>query len=422
MKQLFKIRGFLVYTIMLFINAFVDLGHKIIVQNTVFKIYDGQTQVILTAIVNALILLPFIALFSPAGFLSDKYPKHLVMRYSAWAAVFAVMLITLSYYEGWFWCAYALTFALGIQAAIYSPAKYGFIRELVGDQHLAQGNGVVQAVTIVAILCGTFVFSALFEGLLKGVTIDNSSTIVHVIAPIGWLLVGLTVIELWLSYQLPAMREVDDEKKFSAVDYLQGDYLKQNLTSITTKHVIWLSIIGLSMFWAISQVVLASFPAYAKEVLSETNTLVIQGILACTGFGIIAGSLIAGEISRDTIEMRLVYLGMAGFTVALGFMPSLETRVAMGCIFMALGFFGGLFIVPLNALIQHHAKADELGRVLAGNNWMQNIAMLGSLLLTIVFASFGITSVQLFYILMLASFAGTFYVVYKLDRRNEISI
>src|SRR6478609_6531373 len=158
MKHLFKIRGFLPYTLMLFINAFVDLGHKIIIQNSVFKIYDGQTQVILTALVNGLILLPFIFLFSPAGFLSDKYPKHLVMRYSAWAAVIAVLLITVSYYQGWFWCAFALTFALGIQAAIYSPAKYGFIRELVGDQHLGQGNGIVQAVTIVAILGGTFVF------------------------------------------------------------------------------------------------------------------------------------------------------------------------------------------------------------------------------------------------------------------------
>ena len=54
MLQLFRIKGFLAFTVMVFLNAFVDLGHKIIVQNTVFMAYDGPEQVVLTAIVNAL--------------------------------------------------------------------------------------------------------------------------------------------------------------------------------------------------------------------------------------------------------------------------------------------------------------------------------------------------------------------------------
>ena len=75
MQDVFKIKGFLPYLIVLFINAFVDLGHKIVIQNTIFKTYDGQEQVVWTAIVNALILIPFILLFSPSGFLADKYPE-----------------------------------------------------------------------------------------------------------------------------------------------------------------------------------------------------------------------------------------------------------------------------------------------------------------------------------------------------------
>ncbi|MDF3054657.1 MAG: acyl-[ACP]--phospholipid O-acyltransferase [Gammaproteobacteria bacterium] len=414
MNKLFKINGFSSYILMLFLNAFVDLGHKIVIQNTIFKSYDGQTQVILTAIVNALILLPFIFLFSPAGFISDKYPKHLVMRYSAWAAVVAVLLIIISYYQGWFWCAFAMTFALGIQSAIYSPAKYGFIRELVGDAHLAQSNGIVQAVTIVAILGGTFIFSGLFEFMLQGMAVDHPSTIVRLIAPIGWLLLGLTLIEVWLAYRLPGKKETDTSKKFSTTKYFQGIYLKHNLKAITSKKVIWLSIVGLSMFWAISQVVLASFPAYAKEVLLETNTLVIQGILACTGFGIIFGSLLAGRVSKNYIELGLIPVSALGFAIVLGFIPVIETRVGMAMLFMMLGFLGGIFIIPLNALIQYHAKEDELGTVLAGSNWIQNIAMLLFLLLTIVFASWGITGAKLFYILVAVGFAGAFYTVYEL--------
>ncbi len=47
-----------------------DLGHKIVLQNTIFKVYSEDKLIILTSIINALILLPFILLFTPAGFLT----------------------------------------------------------------------------------------------------------------------------------------------------------------------------------------------------------------------------------------------------------------------------------------------------------------------------------------------------------------
>jgi len=121
--KLFRIAGFLPYTLLIFLNAFVDIGHKIIIQNAVFKVYDGQTQIILTAIVNALILLPFILLFTPAGFISDKYPKNRVMRVSAWAALVLTTMITLFYHLGLFWPAFAMTFLMAIQSAFFSPSK-----------------------------------------------------------------------------------------------------------------------------------------------------------------------------------------------------------------------------------------------------------------------------------------------------------
>jgi len=415
MNKLFRIKGFLPYTVMLFINAFVDLGHKIIIQNTVFKIYNGETQVVLTAIINGLILLPYILLFTPAGFLSDKFPKSQVMRYSALAAVVAVMVSTWSYYQGWFWCAFAMTLLLGVQAAIYSPAKYGFIKELVGDANLSQGNGVVQAVTIVAILLGTFVFSALFEALLKNVTIDSTQTVLHFIAPLGWILLALTLIEFFLAHYLPAIAAADHAKVFSLSRYVHAAYFKNNRQLITVKPVIAWAMVGLAMFWAISQVVLSSFPAFAKVALVETNTLVIQGILACTGFGIVAGALVAGKISRDTMTRRLILIGTTGFALGLGLIPLLDTRVGMAVTFMALGFFGGLFTIPLNALIQHHAEKTTLGSTLAASNWVQNIAMFAGLCITIVLSCYGVASATLFYLLMLAALAVSLLLIKKLS-------
>ena len=83
MKKIFAIAGTINYLLVVFLNAFTDLGHKIIIQNTIFKVYDGSEQIILTAIVNSLILLPFILVFSPSGFLADRYDKSNIMKYSA---------------------------------------------------------------------------------------------------------------------------------------------------------------------------------------------------------------------------------------------------------------------------------------------------------------------------------------------------
>jgi len=137
MIQLFRIAGFLPFVAVVFLNAFVDLGHKIIIQNTLFKAFEGSAQVLLTAIVNALILLPFVLLFTPSGFLADKFAKNRVMRISAWVAVLLTLGITACYYLGWFWPAFGMTFLLAAQSAIYSPAKYGYIKEIVGKEALA---------------------------------------------------------------------------------------------------------------------------------------------------------------------------------------------------------------------------------------------------------------------------------------------
>ena len=164
-----KIRGFLPYLIVAFLNASVDLGHKITIQNVLMKSYSGDTLITLTALVNAMILLPFIFLFSTAGFLNDKYSKTQVIRVSTLAAVAISVLILFSYLLGMFKFAFFLTLILAIQSAIYSPAKYGIIKNIVGSEKLGEANGIIQALTIIAILFSSFIFSYIFESnYIKG--------------------------------------------------------------------------------------------------------------------------------------------------------------------------------------------------------------------------------------------------------------
>lgn len=416
MNPLLLSRGFLAFIVTVFLNAFVDLGHKIVIQNTLFKVTEGETQIVLTAVVNALILIPFVLLFTPSGFLADKFAKNRVMRVSAWVAVGVTLLITLAYYQGWFWVAFALTFVLAVQSAFLSPAKYGYIRELVGSERLAGANGLVQATTTTAILGGIFFFSLLFEQRLAGQVYHDAGELLPLIAPLGWGLVLGSLAEVWFAYRLPTLRTTDRSRRFDWPAYASARSLRVNLRDTLKRPVIRLSIIGLATFWAISQVVLAVFPAFAKETLAIENTVVIQGLLACSGIGVIVGSLIASRLSRAYIETGMLPIAAIGIALSLAAISGIGSVAVHAVNFIMLGLLGGLFIVPLNALIQFHAGEGQMGRVLAANNWVQNLVMLGFLGLTVLVALHQVPASGIIAGLVLIAGAGALYTLYRLPQ------
>ena len=415
MKKLFNTLGALPFLLAVFLNTVVDLGHKIVIQNTIFKVYDGSEQVFLTAIVNALILLPFILMFSTAGFIADKYAKSSVMKFAAWIAVGLTCGITLFYALGWFWAAFAMTFLLAVQSAIYSPAKYGYIKSLFGKENLAEGNGLVQAVSIIGILSGTLLFSVLFESFYPDQALGKADILITLV-PIGYILMATSILELVMMYRLPKLEQTDTQQRFEFSDFTSGKMTRDNLRPVIKNHVILQSIIGLSLFWSVGQVMLAAFPSFAKQQTGETNTIVIQAILAASGIGIAIGSMIAARFSRNYIETGLVPVAAAGIAAGLFLLPGLQDLLWMGLDFMFIGAMGGLLIVPLNALIQFHAGSHQIGRVLAANNLLQNISMLLFLAVTVAFSWAELESRQLLYLISIVALLGFGYSVYQLPQ------
>ena len=418
MVSLFKIAGFTPYILIIILNAMTDLGHKIILQNTIFKSYEGPELIILTAIVNALILLPFIFLFSPAGFISDKYPKTKVIEYASMAAIGITTLILICYHMGWFWSAFGLTFILAAQSAIYSPAKYGLIKEMTGNEKLAEANALVQSVTIASILAGAVVYSIFFEHLLQDASTLPSEILTY-IAPVGYMLIGASTVEYLLARRLAKKFKAvqfDESMPFEAKEHKSLSYLKQNLSVIKYNETIWLSIIGLSILWGVSQVVLAIFGEHLKSTLDITNTIIAQGLLSLAGIGMILGSMFAGRVSRNYIETGIIPLGSLGVALSLYMIPSLHSLWSLGTAILSFGFFAGLIIVPLNALIQFSSPHNILGKVLAGNNFMQNVSMFLFLILTAVFGYFQFSAIGLFYIISTIAFIGMVYTFIKLPQ------
>ncbi|MFP8966121.1 acyl-[ACP]--phospholipid O-acyltransferase [Pokkaliibacter sp. CJK22405] len=416
MLALRRIQGAFPFLIAVFLNAFTDLGHKIIIQNTVFKIYDGREQIMLTAIVNALILLPFILFFIPAGNSSDNLPKDKVMRRCGWAAVVLTLGITLCYYLGWFWPAFLMTFLMAVQSAWYSPAKFGYLKAMFGKEHLAEANGRVQAISILAILAGTFAFSILFE-LRYDTSAMSPNEVVSHLAPLGWALVLCAVFELAMLYRVPQLEEASKEPVANSLLHsFNPTLLGKQLQPVMRSRAIRLSILGLAVFWSVGQVMLAAFPAFAKATTEIDNTIVIQGILASSGIGIAIGSALAARFSRNYIELGLIPLGAAGIAAGLLLLPSLTTPMTFTADFLFIGLMGGLFIVPLNALIQFHAGEHELGRVIAGNNLFQNIAMVMFLGITVLFSLAGIDGQALLVLIAFIALIGGLYTVARLPQ------
>jgi len=413
-KNIWQYKGFYAFVSIAFINAFTDLGHKIMIQNVLFKFYDGTELRVYTAIIQAMILLPFVLTFTPAGFIADRFAKYTIIRVCAFLAIPLTVLITLCYIMGWFWAAFWLTFLLALQSAIYSPAKFGYIRELVSKSHLAQANSVVYALSISAILAGTLLYTLLFEAFFSNQAHSLGEIMISVQYAGFFLIIG-AVIEFALSYRLVPIAAYQP-LRFNWRDYLSARYLRHNIQAAWEHESIRLSIIGLAVFMGINQVVLANFGAHLQEISHITDTRIANGLMALGGLGIVIGSVIVGKVSQNYIETGLIPLGALGVCLFLVGLPFIQNLYLLGGLFLVYGIFGSFFIVPLNALIQYFAKEGESGRILAANNFAQNLMMLLFLGLSIVLAWQGYSNQITFSLLAFFTLIGTLYTLLKLPQ------
>jgi acyl-[acyl-carrier-protein]-phospholipid O-acyltransferase/long-chain-fatty-acid--[acyl-carrier-protein] ligase len=275
-------------------------------------------------------------MFSTSGYLSDRYEKRKVMRISAILAIFITCLITYSYYQGFFWLAFGLTLVLAFQSALYSPSKYGYIKELVGNNNISTANSVIQAVTTIAILSGIAVFSVFFEQIYNNA--QSPQEALMNIKYLGWILVGFSIFEAILAFRLPKTIEGDKNLTFKTKKLLKLEYMRENLKVVYSKNSIWLSIIGLSIFWGVCQVLLAVFPSYVKETLNIDNVMIVQGILALSGVGIMIESIFNTRLSKNYIETGIVPFGAIGVSISLLAMPFVNSLSVFAVLFFTLGF------------------------------------------------------------------------------------
>jgi acyl-[acyl-carrier-protein]-phospholipid O-acyltransferase / long-chain-fatty-acid--[acyl-carrier-protein] ligase len=414
----------IVFLSVIFLNITVDISHKILLQNIAFKIFDGSQQIVLISIINILILIPFLFLFSFSGYISDKYDKKDILVYGAISSFVLSIFMIFAYMYSSFDMAMIGLLLLGVQSAIYSPAKFGIIISLYNKNNLAIGNSYVQAISIIAILMTMSIFSFLFESIYVAnsySSITSEDILLNKFLNLTYIISIIALIEMCLSIfilkRLNTNFKYDNSNKtFEIKEYIKGKLLLKNLKYINKDKTILLCVIGLSFFWAICQGLVVIFPAYAKEYLYIQDVFIINTIIGSCGVGIAIGSYFYSTISKNYIEISTIVIGAIGMSAILYMILSVSSTSLLILAFLLFGFFGGLFIVPLNSLIQFNSNINTLGTVLAGNNWYQSFFMLIMLLVTTLISFYNISTYSMICILVFIALIGTIYTIIKLPR------
>jgi acyl-[acyl-carrier-protein]-phospholipid O-acyltransferase/long-chain-fatty-acid--[acyl-carrier-protein] ligase len=411
-----RLKGFLPYICIIFFNAFVDLGHKILIQNTLYQTSSANHFSLMSSIINAFILLPYLLLFTPSGFIADKFKKVRILRITAAAAIPLTMLATWSYFQGYFYVAFFTTLLLATQSAFNSPAKYGYIKELFGKANIAPANAVVQTTAIMAILAGTFIFSLIFDHYLHSHNLlhsTNKHAIMQAFAPAGFVLIFFSCCEAALTFMIPQKPAADPHSEYTLNHYVRGHYLKQYLKQATRSPLVFLCIIGLGLFWGINQVLLASYGAYLKAFAGDPSAVYVQAALGLGGLGILFGASYAGKVSRGFIESGLIPAAAIGMTTILLTLSLFTNHTLILCLFFVYGIFGGMLVVPLNSLIQYHADNNKLGKTMAANNFVQTVFMLSFLVINMLYASLNGNIRYFLFGLVLVAIGATVYAIIK---------
>lgn len=379
-------RKFLPLFVTQFLGAFNDNVFKSAL--SLLFVYGGlvalESQDIVVNLAAALFILPFFLFSALAGQLADKYPKELLIRRIKLCEIIIAAFGAIAVFSGSVVLMLAVLFLLGLQSTFFGPLKFSILPQHLHESELIGGNAQIEMGTFVSILLGTLV-----GGIIAGQA-DSGLWLTLLILSVA---IGGYFACRFIPHAPPADPDLVINWNFFAET-------KNLIGMAMEKHSIMLSILGISWFWFVGSILLAQFPALTERVLLG-DTTVVTLILCVFTLSIAVGSLACEKLSGHHIEIGLVPLGALGIALAglhmyfsIGNVAELSQGLShrdwLGFVkapgsfpllidFGLIGFFGGMFIVPLYAYIQANTAEDRRARIIAVNNILNAVLMvLGS--------------------------------------------
>jgi acyl-[acyl-carrier-protein]-phospholipid O-acyltransferase/long-chain-fatty-acid--[acyl-carrier-protein] ligase len=349
--------GFFAFFCTQFLGAFNDNFYKMVVSLVALSAVAGSSYVDLIAF---LFILPS-ALFSGyAGYFADVFSKRTILVAVKVFEILVMALAVLCFLLERLDPMLAIVFLMGLHTAFFSPAKYGILPEMLPDKELSRGNGLLEMSTFTAIILGTSLGGAVY------------SVWKEQLPWIGVGMVAIAAVGTLASLGISRVPASGVTKQFQINPF--GE-IWDGLMRLYPDKPLRLTVVGISYFWFLGALVQLDMLFFGKELLGLDDFHIgLLGTFLAVGIG--AGSLAAGYLSGDKIELGLVPLGSIAMGVCLILVsfssPSYSsTSIAL----VLLGFSGGLFAVPLNALLQQKSGKEEKGRLIATNNFLNTLGI-----------------------------------------------
>ncbi|MGJ8725746.1 MAG: MFS transporter [Roseibacillus sp.] len=365
-------------TAMTGLNAFNDnfarfmllpLGGWLVAQGVGFNIEH---------LLGILMVLPYILFAPSSGWLADRFPKNLVVRWAAWMQLAALGFMCFAMWQRSLPLAVLAFFILALQSALLSPAKAGILKELLGRKKLAFGSGVAEGVTILCVLIGQIVAGILFDQRLLETKEGWSAALPPMLAVFGGCLLAVVLSRM---IEKTSPHEVGPLTKEVAFRHVR------DFKVVWSQRALKLSALGVAFFWGFATFMLLAVYQVASEMYNggagtgTANSL----MMATASIGIALGSIAAGFLSRRGTELGLVPVG--GFVMTVGAIVLALAPAGWG---FSLGLFvagagAAVFLVPLKANLIDLSPSDARGKVLSVSNLMNNLAGALAILLQFVF-------------------------------------
>ncbi|MBM3617377.1 MAG: MFS transporter [Alphaproteobacteria bacterium] len=399
---LLKTRRFLPLFITMFLGAFNDNVFKnalVILTTYVIAEKAGLNAQMLVTAAAGIFILPFFLFSATAGQLADSVEKT---RIIGWIKIIEAILMAIGaigFYTQNIWLLLAVLFGMGVHSTFFGPIKFSIIPQHLAKDELIGGNALVGAGTFLSILFGT---------LIGGLLILHESGVVF----ISVLTVAVAVAGYASSRFIPPA----PSKAKSPIRWNIAKETWNIIGSARKNQDVFLSILGISWFWLVGATYLAQFPVLAQSTFGADET-VVTFFLTLFSIGIGIGSLLCNRILKGKISGTYVpfgALGMALFTIILYFsshnLAPTGELIGIGqfianpahwlplAMLVLIPVSGGIYIVPLYAIMQERSDDAHRSRIIAANNVMNALFMVGSAILTLVLFSIGfkVTDVLLF--------------------------
>ena len=317
-----------------------------------------------------------------------------------------------------------MVFFLGAQSTFFSPAKYALLPTHLKEDELLAGNVWIGGGTYLAILCGVIsggVIISLPHGtLLCGISLT-------VMAVIGYL----------AALKIPSAPQVCGEK-------LDWNIFRQTwrimVVDVWRDPVIRRCVYSVTVFWLAGSLYITQMPLFTKLKLGG-NEMICTSFFVLFSVGVGIGAGISNWLLRGSVKLTKSYIcciaGMGVFTLDIAYLALtlppqphliatqelLKTflfyRVAFDLLMTAI--CGGIWSVPLQALMQKTAPKETLSRVIAGNNIANSFYMASGAIVSAVVLKLGVGVGWIFAGIAAAIFIAAWFTVPLIDKNSSVT-